>query len=237
MLNGKPLICVSADLATTADEREWLVNQNWTYPEAVRRGGGLPVIAPGVCAEELAQLCDALLLTGGADVDPALYGEEKLNDSVSFNPKRDQYELELFREFSRLGKPILGVCRGCQLINVALGGTLYQDLPTQLNTVHRLDTGRHGVHAEAGSILHGLFGAAFQTNSTHHQSVKDPAPGLWVTARSEEGVVEAFEHREKPIFATQFHPERLTGGFWDDRTPDFVSFFAYFIDLVKKSNQ
>jgi len=235
MLNGKALICVSTDLSPLGDEGlDWRVSQNLSYPEAVRRGGGLPVLASGVCAGELAQLCDGLLLTGGADADPALYGEEKLNDSVSVNPKRDRYELELFHAFQRLGKPILGICRGCQLINVALGGTLYQDLPTQKKTVHSLGTGRHEVLAEKGSILEELFGPVFWTNSTHHQSVKDPAPGLRVTARSEEGIVEGFQHTALPIMATQFHPERLTGDFRDDRTPDFQPLFEYFVRLCEK---
>ena len=235
MLNGKPLICVSSDVKTMeSDSRRRITELHQTYTNAVFQAGGIPMATCGVCAEEMAEFCDGLLLTGGADMDPELYGEEKLNDSVKPLPERTAFEKPLFEAFLKRGKPILGICRGSQLINVCLGGTLYQDLLAQKGWVHMNTEIRHEVYAEEGSVLYQLFGERFRTNSTHHQAVKELAPGLHVTARSIEGIVEAYEHDTLPILATQFHPERLTGNIWDDRTPDFLLFFEYFVELVKK---
>lgn len=234
MTEKKPLICVSSDRRVMeSDERRWFNELNNAYTDALHRAGGVPLLTCGLCAEEMAQLCDGLLLSGGADLDPVLYGEEILNDTVKIKPERDAFEWELFRAFYALGKPILGICRGCQVINVALGGTLYQDLVEQKGLVHFDTQLRHEVQTAEGSVLRRLFGETFCTNSTHHQSVKDAAPCLRVTAYSQEGVVEAFEHEALPVLATQFHPERLTGELWDERTPDFAPLFDYFISLCQ----
>lgn len=234
MEKEKPRICISSDRRVLeTDSRRWLTELHNVYTDAVWAAGGLPLPTCGVCAEEMAELCDGLVLTGGVDLDPVLYGEEILNDTVKIKPERDTFDLALFRAFWERGKPILGICRGCQVINVALGGTLYQDLVEQKGLVHYDPELRHEVRAEEDSVLSRLFGERFFVNSTHHQAVKDVAPGLRITARSEEGIVEAFEHESLPIFATQFHPERLTGELWDDRTPDFAPIFSYFINLCK----
>lgn len=232
MEKTRPLICISTDdKPVEEDDRRRLLQLQNVYPNAVWNAGGLPLLTGGVGAEALAELCDGLLLSGGADLDPALYGEAVLNDTVKVQPERDAFELALFRAFRERGKPIMGICRGCQLINVALGGTLYQDLAAQKGLVHFDPALRHEVCAEEGSVLHRLFGAQFFVNSTHHQSVRDAAPGLQITARSAEGIVEAFEHELLPIFATQFHPERLTGILREERTPDFAPLFQHFIGL------
>jgi len=235
MLNGKPLICISSDVRRMeSDPRRMVTEIYQTYTSSVFSAGGIPMITCDVCAEDMADLCDALLLTGGADIDPELYGEEKLNDTVHASPERTAFERPLFEAFLKRGKPILGICRGIQLINVCLGGTLWQDLVEQKGWVHMHPDIRHDIYAEEGSILHRLFGPQFKVNSTHHQAVKDLAPGLRITARSIEGIVEGFEHESLPIFAVQFHPERLTGILWDDRTPDFAPFFEYFINMAKE---
>ena len=234
MLQKKPLICISADIQPMeADPRRRENQLHDTYANAMYRAGGLPIPTCAVGAEELAALCDGLLLSGGVDLDPSLYGEERLNDTVKICTERDAFELALFRAFCEKGKPIFGICRGCQLINVALGGTLYQDLAEQKGLIHSDPALRHAICVQPGSLLHRLFGESCIVNSTHHQSVKDVAPGLVVTARAMDGVVEAFEHTSLPIFATQFHPERLTGILWDDRTPDFLPLFQHFIQLCK----
>ena len=230
----KPLICISSDRKPLeSDERRWLTQLHNVYTDAVWAAGGIPLPTCGVGAEELAQLCDGLLLSGGVDLDPMLYGEARLNDTVQIVPERDEFELALFRAFWEQGKPIFGICRGCQLINVALGGTLYQDLVEQKGLYHSDPELRHEVQTEEKSVLRQLFGESFFTNSTHHQAVKDAASGLRITARSAEGIVEAFEHVSRPVLATQFHPERLTGQLWDERTPDFAPLFSYFVDLCK----
>lgn len=232
MLEGKPLICVSAELRTMAeDARRRISELHQTYTEAVFRAGGIPLPTCALCADELAQLCDGLVLSGGADIAPERYGEAVLNDTVQPQPERDAFELTLLRAFMRQDKPILGICRGSQVINVALGGTLYQDLAQQRQLQHQDVAMRHSVAAVEGSVLHELFDARFLVNSTHHQAVKTLGRDLWATAYADDGTIEAFEHRSKPILAAQFHPERLTGRLWDARTPDFLPFFAHFIRL------
>ena len=234
MVQRKPLICISSDRKPLEnDKRRWIMQLHNVYTDAVYAAGGIPLPACGVCAEEMAQLCDGLLLSGGVDLDPALYGEERLNDTVQVIPQRDDFELALFRAFWELNKPIFGICRGCQLVNVALGGTLYQDLVEQKGLNHSDPELRHEVQTEEDCVLREFFGESFFTNSIHHQAVKDAAVGLRVTARSADGIVEAFEHESRSVLATQFHPERLTGALKDDRAPDFAPLFEWFVDLCK----
>ena len=235
MFNGKPLICISSDMKKMESDPRRLITETYqTYSDAVFYAGGIPMITCGRCAEEMADLCDGLLITGGPDLEPEVYGEQPLNDTVKPMPERTAFEKPLFQAFLDRGKPILGICRGCQFINAVMGGTLYQDLVEQKGWVHFNAQIRHEVYAEEGSVMYRLFGPKFRTNSTHHQAVKDLAPGFHVTARSVEGIVEAYEHDTLPILATQFHPERLTGILWDDRTPDFRPWFEYFVELVRK---
>ena len=235
MFNGKPLICISSDMKKMESDPRRLITETYqTYSDAVFYAGGIPMITCGRCAEEMADLCDGLLITGGPDLEPEVYGEQPLNDTVKPMPERTAFEKPLFQAFLDRCKPILGICRGCQFINAVMGGTLYQDLVEQKGWVHFNAQIRHEVYAEEGSVLYRLFGPKFRTNSTHHQAVKDLAPGFHVTARSVEGIVEAYEHDTLPILATQFHPERLTGILWDDRTPDFRPWFEYFVELVRK---
>ena len=233
MENKRPLICVSADMTTEDGGTQLFARVSHAYGEAICRAGGLPLVTGGVGAGELAQLCDGLLLSGGIDLHPRYYGEEMLNDTVTVCPERDAFEWALLQAFLRQGKPVFGICRGCQLINVALGGTLYQDLAEQLGVEHRDGALRHEVTAEENGVLRRLFGARFLTNSTHHQSVRRAAQGLRVTARSDDGVVEALEHETLPILATQFHPERLTGALREEGVPDFAPLFEHFVGLCK----
>ena len=184
-----------------------------TYTDAILRAGGVPLIFPTVAdeaaARELVARVDGIVLTGGPDFDPALYGEEILNETVEIDAVRDRSDLLLARAALDSGKPVLAICRGGQLMNIVLGGTLYQDIPSQVT-----DPGTHGdgaVHAiglEPGSTLHRLFGVdSLQVNSFHHQAVKDPAPGIRITARAADGLVEAYETDQ--VLAVQFHPEKM----------------------------
>ena len=184
-----------------------------TYTDAILRAGGLPLVFPTIAdetaARELVARVDGVVFTGGPDFDPAIYGESILNETVEIDAVRDRSDLLLARAALDSGKPILAICRGGQLMNIVLGGTLYQDIPTQVT-----DPGTHGggaVHAiglEPGSTLHRLFGVdSLQVNSFHHQGVKDPAPGIRITARSPDGLVEAYETDQ--VLAVQFHPEKM----------------------------
>lgn len=233
MNNMRPLICLTSDTSHTVYPATREIRSPLPYSEAVFNAGGMPVIAPELCAEELSERCDALLLTGGSDIEPALYGEDLLNGTVESDPARTEFEIPLFNAFYKKQKPIMGICRGAQLMNTLLGGKLYQDLAEQCGYIHSNDSIRHFVYAEPGSILHELFGAQFKTNSLHHQAIKEAAPGLKITARSIEGIAEAYEHETLPIFATQFHPELLSGRYNDGRTPDFAPLFARFVAMAR----
>lgn len=233
----KPLILISSDsnLNTPIIQgapRE--LRSPAAYSRAVSYAGGVPVIGGEQNAIELAEICDGLVLSGGSDIEPELFGETVLNPSVKVDPPRTKYEYELLDAFIKADKPIFGICRGSQVMNVYFGGTMYQDLVEQKNWNHMAPFIRHEVEAVDGSILNKLFGKKFRVNSTHHQAVKDVAKDIKVTAYSENGqLIEAWEHEKLPIFAVQFHPERLTNIMWDDRTPDFAPLFEYFIDFVR----
>ena len=177
------------------------------YIRAVEQAGG------EACAAYLPEpdlRFDGLILAGGGDMEPALYGAENCG-SEGIDPARDRAELTLLEAFAAAGKPILGICRGHQVVNVWAGGGLRQDLGVQ-NAIHRREDcdKRHRIFAEPG-VLHSLFGDEFVVNSAHHQSVEPVGRDLRVTARSEDGVVEAMEHTALPILTVQFHPERIPG--------------------------
>ena len=150
-------------------------------------------------------LCDALLLPGGADLDPALYGCEN-TASRGVSRRRDGQELRLFNAFMKRQRPILGICRGQQLINVALGGTLLQDIPEhgKLGGSDRLHLTR-----TQDETLCALYGERFLVNSAHHQAVDRLGEGLRAVQWAEDGTVEALRHETLPIFAVQWHPERM----------------------------
>lgn len=243
MICGKPIICISNTSDNTVAYNDGAgVTQNVrlglrrivspsAYIRAVDEAGGVPLLTGETSVEEYAELCDGLLLSGGEDVNPALLGEEKLNDSVKWDDRRDDYEMRLFKAFYDRGKPIFGICRGFQFINVALGGDIYQDLVEQMGVVHMNVDIRHPITTKEGSLLDRMFGRQFRVNSTHHQAVRRLGEGLIPTAYSVEGICEAYEHESRPIFGTQFHPERLTNLLWDERTPDFAPLFRHFIQL------
>lgn len=231
----KPLICVSTDSELREGNTIRSIVCPKSYPEAVAAAGGVPALCGEVCPEDMAESCDALMLSGGSDISPSYFGEEVLNDTVKVNPHRDAYEMALTRAFLERGKPILAICRGFQIVNVVLGGDLYQDLVEQKNLHHMDRELRHPVRAEADSVLGRLYGTEFSVNSTHHQAVRRLGEGLRATAWSPEGLVEAFEHVSGRIWGTQFHPERLTGPYWDDRTPDMDAYFAAFLEMVRRT--
>lgn len=165
---------------------------------------------------DYAQYLDGLVLQGGADIAPQSYGEQPLKPEWSGDRLRDAYEMELFHEFSEAGKPVLGICRGAQLINVALGGTLYQDIATQYEGpeihVHDLyDQHAHAVRWEPGSSLAGLYPDCDggKVISIHHQAIKALGRGLYVEARSsEDGLIEAVRLEGKLyVRGLQWHPE------------------------------
>lgn len=165
---------------------------------------------------------DALLLAGGGDVEPARYGQAN-TASCDVDLSRDKTELALIHAYMAAGKPILGICRGHQIINVALGGDLIQDIGDVLRPFHARgglpDDRVHPVRACEGSFLYGYYGAHFAVNSSHHQAVSRLGEGLRPVAWSESGFVEAMEHDALPIRCVQWHPERMS---YARRRPDTV---------------
>ena len=151
--------------------------------------------------------CDALLLPGGGDIHPRFYGQ-KPDGARDVDEARDEYELALFRQFFDAGRPVFGICRGAQLVNVALGGTLRQHINghDQIGGSDRI----HPVCAD-DAMLHRLYSGRFVANSAHHQAIDRPGEGLQVIARAEDGIVEAIRHETQPVLAVQWHPERLGG--------------------------
>ena len=191
------------------------------YVRAVKAAGGRPhpLYCPGPDAGY-----DGLILAGGGDMEPALFGQKNCgSEGIDFS--RDRAELALLEAFAGAGKPVLGICRGHQVVNVWAGGGLVQDLGEQ-NAIHRGADGdkTHMIFAGLG-VLRKLYGTRFRVNSAHHQGVGPIGKGLRVTARAADGVVEAMEHECLPIFTTQFHPERMTG----PETADGSVLFRWFI--------
>jgi len=185
------------------------------YPKAVAAAGGLPVeLTRDADPVEMVARLDGLVMTGGADLDPATYGADPDPALGEIEPSRDRWELALVRAALARRVPMLCICRGAQLLNVALGGTLVQHIAAPGHAGwHTPRTDRcHVVRVTAGSRAGALYGAEIVTNSLHHQAVDRVGGGLRVTAVSDDGVVEAIELVDHPqVFAVQWHPEMLGG--------------------------
>ena len=176
----------------------------------------IPVSGPADSAADLLDRVDGLLLTGGGDVAPQEYAAQQRPQTSGINARRDAVEIELVRLACRRGLPILAVCRGIQLLNVALGGTLIQDLPTGdpprqgHMALQSWNGAAHQVLVEPGTLLHRLLGPEVSVNSLHHQAVETVAPGLRVAARAPDGVIEAVEDGgTRFVVGLQWHPEML----------------------------
>ena len=213
------------------------------YLESVRRAGGEPieVVVGAESPEQILARVDGLMLTGGGDVDPALYGEAAHDTFQAAETGRDAFEIALARAAVAEGIPLLAICRGMQVLNVAMGGTLIQDIPSQVTGAlhHAVPQPRagsaHEVWITRGSTLQTLLKDHMEddetchVNSRHHQSVKQVAAGFEVTATSPDGVIEAMEKPGAPYcVAVQWHPEN----FW--RTGEFRELFE---GLVQAANQ
>lgn len=212
----KPLIAI------TPNFKDGLVTVDCSYAKAIENAGGTPFILPITKEKEnivkLLENCDGLLMTGGGDIAPNYYGEEPHPKANEPCPIRDEFDFFCFKSAFALKKPIFAICRGLQLVNVALGGTLYQDLPSQFESaiLHRQTQGKfkpsHFVSVETGTPLYSLIGERkMVANSFHHQAIKRLADGLTVMAVAEDGVIEAVCLKgEGYLRGYQWHPERLS---------------------------
>jgi putative glutamine amidotransferase len=210
-----PIIGITASL----ENETMMVHRNNT--ESIFLAGGIPFALPYTvdmeAIRDIAERIDGLLLTGGGDIDPTLFGEEPLPGLGSITPERDILEIALIRHMLDADKPIFGICRGCQILNIAAGGDMYQDLYTQRDNLlqHTQRAPRnhasHTLQVVENSLLHKVAGeASFKVNSFHHQAIRGLAPGYVLSATAKDGVIEAFEsQRHRFVLGVQWHPEYM----------------------------
>ena len=212
----RPIIGVLAEIDNALSTRV----QN-SYIHAIERSGGTPVLFPyvddGETVEHLIDICDGFVFTGGADIHPKRYGEEPGENLEETQEHRDEFEFHVFQKVIQTSKPVLAICRGAQLINVALGGTLYQDIPSEVDTKIKHRQGKtecdlsHDVRIVVDTPLYAMTKTErMQANSFHHQAIKVLGKGLEIMAVAEDGIIEAvYCPGKRYVCAYQWHPERL----------------------------
>lgn len=234
----KPLIGIIASMEI--DQKNYHVSQH--NVNAITRAGGIPVILPFTAMqdniEHYAQMISGLYAIGGDDVNPNLFGEEPKQKLGPVLPARDQFELDLIRRIIELDKPFLGVCRGAQILNIAFGGTMYQDIYSQIDTELIQHTqkapkghGSHSVNVDEGSLLHRLTGKdTLMVNSWHHQANRQLPASFNTCARANDGIIEAIESREDSFtLGVQWHPEIMA----TDGDEASLNIFEGFIEACK----
>lgn len=234
----KPLIGITA-APHVEGNRDWVYNTR-DYFRAVQNAGGIPVLLPFVETEEQAaeilDRIDGLLLSGGSDIDPKHYGETVHPQCGTIEPERDATELAMARLAIQRDMPVFGICRGHQVLAVAFGGTLYQDIPAQVpgklnhqQVVIPRNHEAHGVNVKPGSRLANIVGLSPRVNTRHHQAVKDVPPGWVESAVSEDGINEAMEYPACQFaMSVQWHPENFTA-----KAYSFDSLFRAFVEACK----
>lgn len=237
----KPIIGVAGYYMTKIDNHllDFEINQApKSLTTALQNAGALPVIIPLSDPEEAKNYVDkvdAIVLAGGADVDPLLYGEEPSLKIGKIEPRRDVFEMALVKEAWAQKKAILGTCRGLQLLNIVFGGTLYQDLSyydgLEINHIQPTywDFPTHSIEIDAQSLIGKSLGTAAVINSYHHQAVKDLADVFKPVAWSKDRIIEAFESidPEQKTIAVQWHPETLI-----ENNPESQNIFEAFVHLL-----
>lgn len=238
LAQGQPVIGISSSHKDNGS-----VSCGDSYINAVAKAGGIPVVLPLVTSPEMAaqviSAVDGVLFTGGEDFNPAWYGEEIINSTVSVNAVRDTSDIALVRAAKAAGKPILGICRGHQAVCVALGGSLYQDIPAQVPDClkHKQSEPSSQTTQTIGLLpgcrLSKIMGgvSSVEANSHHHEAVKVPAPGMRICGAATDGVVEVCESTDSSyVLTVQFHPEKLIAS--GDYT--FMPIFVDFVSACRK---
>lgn len=240
-MNQYPLIGISGSIAKT--EKEMSIQT--CYTNALLKAGAVPVLLCPNLDDDMLRACmntlDGILLAGGNDVAPDCYGHEPINELGEVNPLRDDFEGRLVRMAAQMKMPVFGICRGIQSINAAMGGTLWQDVPSQFcradgapklaHSQTRADFyTSHRVLIEKDTLLYRIIGEEdIRVNSFHHQAVWNPAPGMVVGAHATDGLIESIELPEQPFFlGVQWHPER-----YFDRDRTAMALFDAFVAAAK----
>lgn len=207
------------------------------YIHSIEKAGGVPIVAPSIRDTEaimkMFEVADGVLFTGGEDVHPRHFGESIVEDNVEVSERRDSFELKLAELALKSNKSILGICRGMQLLNVAAGGTLHQDLKTNIDhTIPNTPKERllHEVKISPNTRLHEIYKEDYkEVNSFHHQAVKDLAGVYIPTAYAADGIIEAYEMKgERFVVGVQWHPEMM-----HEKYPDELEIFKAFINSIK----
>ena len=241
--NSIPVIGILGNYSTLSDtnttERFFI---NKTYMEAVRLHGGIPLPLP--CLDDIDQLrvcvdmCDAILLPGGIDVDPKFYGENPHQNLGTVQTDMDESAFKVLEIAFARKMPVFGICRGHQVLNVALGGSLYQDISSTYEKESMMHQQRahtslalHTVKVEKGTMLFDIFGEeTVGVNTFHHQAVKALGKDLIVTAVAPDGIIEAFESKDRTILGVQWHPELMI-----HKHANMKKVFEYFIHTMAAS--
>lgn len=235
----KPVIGITTFLESKEMGKKYQSLNN-SYIEAIQLAGGIPILLPIIesdlsDAEEYISICDGILFSGGEDISPLLYNESPSKYLGVVDTRRDFWENELFKAILSSKLPTLGICRGCQVINVFKNGSLYQDIDTQIEYVNGHhpkgilgDEKYHSATLKEGSLLREIFGNdSIEINSFHHQSAKSMGENLVITALSDDEIIEAFENKNMDdhyIMGIQWHPEAMI-----KRYPEFLEIFKNFV--------
>lgn len=235
----KPIIGVTAPLS------EGKITLTQDVINSILLAGGIPYILPYTkdfaVIDEIITHIDGLFLSGGVDIDPTLFGEEPIPQLGEIMPERDELETALIQRALNINMPILAICRGIQMLNVAAGGNMYQDIYSQKSDLlqHSQRAPRthlsHFVQTMEGTMLRTISGPkAFKVNSFHHQAVKEPAPGFVVSAISSDGIIEGIESRQHDfVVGVQWHPENLSA--LDEISKNIFRAFIMRAGIYKKS--
>ena len=231
-----------AIIGVSSNIKEDLLSVPLSNVRAITQFGGVPVVLPNLemdGIEEIASTIDGLLLTGGGDIDPTLFGEEPLPGLGNIVPERDRFEVALIHKMLKLNRPILGICRGAQIMSIAMGGDMYQDIYSQRDgSLLQHDQqapnwyGSHFVEVTEGSLLRKIVGVdKFKVNSYHHQALRNMPEGFIVSGVASDGVIESFESTKHTfVMGVQWHPESLIS----KNDVNSLAIFEAFINECKK---
>ena len=215
----RPIIGICAGFTT--QNGGGVISMGSAYTDAIERAGGTPLLLSptrsAALARETVDHIDGLLVPGGADISPSRYGQRKHETHSPLHPRREEFWFQALAAADRRRIPIMGICLGCQVLNVGRGGTLIQDVPSQWAEPIRHTRGKgekrrlHRVVVEPNTLLASIVGAGqIEVNSSHHQAIDRPGRGLVVSARAPDGVIEAAEDPNHPFYlAIQWHPEGI----------------------------